>query len=1324
MTKEQKPSPSSEEVGDGALQRTQDGAAERDDGLSRRTFLKYAGVSFSAVAISDALTSCAPGTEPHDQSEGALAASCQPEFMVSATRKEDLLALVFGFANMRPSADGRQLVRQVAGRPAYILAYHAPQHILERGYNEEESSSFPPFPQDPPPSPPTPVSAKIAGMSRIVFKVPDDLDAIPYALSSLLTACIDYQMSLPVNAIPPDPVVVPNPFPIPASIFGGPGGSGATGAINVAPVGAQGPSPDAATPAIQFVRDAKALLDASRGSGVELIRAPVMDPGPSVTPGRPVMPGGCETALELPFRLTVAPNSVGQWVHALQPVVAPSTGRFELWHSRLAVRGLNGRPYEGQSRNRTVRALWTRDTLFRADNPRSYVGGSNYDQFQDPFLYAAHPDFPTASLTPKDRIRIVHQSSNFTDLISVDPATGMRVRYRPHAIDVNRLMLTTLGSWVDLRGDFGECPPLNLAVWEHRATMARDHYVKIVETGYLYPFGHPAVRIRIAERKFKYQSGIMEPAGNYHPHRAFIRIRTFIMVKKPVLTYESGFSLSETGKTLRTLPFKTITIKTLTTPTLDPGAPGFGSTVTPVFEPHVGGRPFRFNVEAIDREGNVSQFSTPAVWVEGNCGNVQLQDLDCAQVMFNTTTPENVRQCDFNGQRVAFAKESKPGDTTYEAKTVAFKGRNFLVTGMAGGCPAETDRIPTAERRPSGYEAPFLPYVDKAWLAVEAIRHLAGQQAMPAFQYHDAFRNNGFGEAGGGNAGEVLLKLATGTLGLNFNANGTDKSGGFISPNLDITGLTRKSGPVGGNLSLPTFPNSFDPAGFFNVADALNQAKLFGVFGLGDVLQSGLGLDLQAPKFVTQALDTVEGFIHDALALKAAIQPAWAASQAAINDLLTAIDNVKGDIDTAINNVKTGVTPPIPSAFGSHITAIGSAFDGFPAALDLLSGAGAPTKGVSFELKRRAKQLKAVLTEVGDWSTLLTQFINLASTAKDLRVKLEWRPTLRAFPTSESIFVPNDPSNSLILSVEARAKKSAGKPPGLDILASLENFRLNLIGSSARFIVLHFHHVRFELGSGKKPDIDVKLGNTAYPDGIEFAGPLSFVNELKKIIPLDGFSDPPAISVSPSGIEASFSLGLPSLAVGIFSLQNISLGAGFRVPFIGDPLTVSFNFCTQEHPFILTVSMLGGGGFFKMTLSPKGMYRLEAQLQFGAALSLDFGVASGMVSIMAGIHFLMQAQSSGPDAVTLTGFLSIHGEVDVLGLISASITLRMELRYESSSGKVVGKASLEIEVKVFLFSATVTVSCERKFAGSNADPSLADTMSEDDFGQYLAAFAA
>ena len=153
-------------------------------------------------------------------------------------------------------------------------------------------------------------------------------------------------------------------------------------------------------------------------------------------------------------------------------------------------------------------------------------------------------------------------------------------------------------------------------------------------------------------------------------------------------------------------------------------------------------------------------------------------------------------------------------------------------------------------------------------------------------------------------------------------------------------------------------------------------------------------------------------------------------------------------------------------------------------------------------------------------------------------------------------------------------------------------------------------------------------------------------------------------------------------------------------------MSVYFNFCKRNEPFLLTVSALGGGGFFLIEVDAAGVKRLEASLEFGASLSIDFGVASGGVHVMAGIYFAYDSTKGA----ALTGYLRIGGNVEALGILTVSIELYLGLSYEFSSGKAVGKATLTIEVEVFLFSASVEISCERKFAGSKGDPTLLDVM--------------
>jgi len=352
---------------------------------------------------------------------------------------------------------------------------------------------------------------------------------------------------------------------------------------------------------------------------------------------------------------------------------------------------------------------------------------------------------------------------------------------------------------------------------------------------------------------------------------------------------------------------------------------------------------------------------------------------------------------------------------------------------------------------------------------------------------------------------------------------------------------------------------------------------------------------------------------------------------------------------------------------------------------------GAPRQLLSTALQALTTAVDAVLA-----STELLAML----TGDELTLRFDWNPLIKNWalePGGPPLFRANDPQGFRV-AVEAKVRKNGQSAPRLSVVCSLKSFDLVLI-APASFMELNFEKIEFRVDTASKMDVDVVLTD------IKFVGPLSFVETLRDLIPLDGFSDPPHLDITPQGIDAGYNVALPAIAIGVFNLSNLSLGAGFTVPFIGQPLSVRFNFCTREQPFNLSVCLFGGGGFFGVTLDPKGVQIMEAAFEFGASVSVNLGVASGGVHVMAGIYFRMEK-----NACSLAGYFRMGGYVSVLGLVSVSIELYLELRYEFESGKCAGRATLTIEIEIFMFSKSVQISCERKFAGANGDPGFRDLM--------------
>ncbi|MFI6585144.1 hypothetical protein [Embleya sp. NPDC050493] len=266
----------------------------------------------------------------------------------------------------------------------------------------------------------------------------------------------------------------------------------------------------------------------------------------------------------------------------------------------------------------------------------------------------------------------------------------------------------------------------------------------------------------------------------------------------------------------------------------------------------------------------------------------------------------------------------------------------------------------------------------------------------------------------------------------------------------------------------------------------------------------------------------------------------------------------------------------------------------------------------------------------------------------------------------------------------------------------------------ADIVRVDFERLTFTARPGSKPDV------TAAGVAVTFEKALEFVNQLREALPADGFGSGAFVDVSTSGITAGYALTLPTLSLGMFNLSNVALSARLTIPFDDAPARFRFAVSERQNPFNISVSMFGGGGFFALEVSTRGIEQIEGSLEFGGNASLDLGVASGGVHLMAGIAFRMTG-----DSVTLTGYLRCGGYLSVLGIVSITVEFYLALTYHKDNGicEVVGQGSVTVSVRVAFFSKSVSLSLERRFAGSAGDPSFTDSMDPDDWHELCAAYA-
>lgn len=249
-------------------------------------------------------------------------------------------------------------------------------------------------------------------------------------------------------------------------------------------------------------------------------------------------------------------------------------------------------------------------------------------------------------------------------------------------------------------------------------------------------------------------------------------------------------------------------------------------------------------------------------------------------------------------------------------------------------------------------------------------------------------------------------------------------------------------------------------------------------------------------------------------------------------------------------------------------------------------------------------------------------------------------------------------------------------------------------------VTVPFTRIVLTSKDGEKPEIDVDLGP------VRFGGFLAFLGVLADLIDQQGFNDPPALDVDDTGITSSFEFPIPGVSVGMFSLENISFGTKLRLPFTGETMSLSLGFAKREDPFIVTVAALGGGGHLEIELTTGGLTSIAASLEFGARLAINLIVAKASVEAMGGVY----AKYVKDVGIDVLAFFRIHGELEVLSLVSVSVTFTLSLRYIEQGNMLFGKGEIAVNITVLFFSETVVVPFERQFAGRNADPTFAELM--------------
>ena len=1031
-----------------------------------------------------------------------------------------------------------------------------------------------------------------------------------------------------------------------------------------------------------------------------------------------------ETAIEAPWALTMSPHDRAGWAHSRAPVELG--GRTELWHTRLGVRkpvtdpqgspvaNPDGSPKyevdEETADERTLRAIWAEGFP---------------DLGKEPFLM---------SLSKQDRQEFVSLTSDFT--IGGDG---------PKPVQVNRLMLSTLGAWIDTRAAWNPPSSLNREEWVHQATMGRDQYVRVVTKGYLFPFGHRVSLIKVTERKFFEHSG--------PEFVAYLRQRIFIVVREPEKTYDIADAPGQENAG-RGMPFKKVRITTRKTPNLDPpDTEKFPDSsledAQASFWPIVGGNDFLFHLIGEDADGQRTEFTAPLAFIDQATSADQSLVEERINLYNGSPSFEGRRERKINGQRVAYAPSTpgKRGNTTLETAKIAF------------GASPPADPAAILEDQPL-----FFPKLLEAEVRLSAAEQASGSP-LPGTEpttilLSQLYLKHGFSPAD--NKGQIYARLKT-SKSLAFP---TNKSGGIATPNMQIIGISRILGPVGGAGDTETVPFAptegdldilgtgvFDPAKFLG-----NEARILGSILLSEIVKKVPDFQVGGKADKVPQITARQIFPGIALAnagFESGTSP-WTSGGS--NTLDASTDQAKFGFQSGkMTHVSSTtfyqypVTLPeateytvrvwlyIPTSWtGDQIRLKRNDFAGADGddetAADMSPAARDEWQQLVLVFRPHPDDRQGEIRIEGDSApsgaaasrTLYLDSLEIVESLalpEALETTLFWNPDLKPDPLhifepwlddTKRPSVPTSPADFRI-SGQFLAKLN-GEEATFSIVGSLDDFKVNLIGDQAplHFITIKFTKLAFTAKSGQKPNVDVDILD------VSFHGVLSLVNELQRFLGAGGF----AINISIAGIKAGYTRSLPDTAIGVFALRQMAISADVNIPFTNKPVRFRFCFSSRENPFQVTVNVATGGGFLCIGIGLDGVELFEMAIEFGARLSFDIGVASGSVEIMGGFYFKIEAISPpGQQQLTFTAYLRLSGEVCVIGIITISVEFYLGLTYQNPPDILIGEASLKVKIKILFFSVGVTLRVRRELPASTHEVTFGDLMAEDDWLEYVGAFA-
>ncbi len=283
-------------------------------------------------------------------------------------------------------------------------------------------------------------------------------------------------------------------------------------------------------------------------------------------------------------------------------------------------------------------------------------------------------------------------------------------------------------------------------------------------------------------------------------------------------------------------------------------------------------------------------------------------------------------------------------------------------------------------------------------------------------------------------------------------------------------------------------------------------------------------------------------------------------------------------------------------------------------------------------------------------------------------VEFTYKPTLKS---AEALGFIATPQTRCCVIITTTASIDGSTDPTVRTEMTVSDFFF-VVPPFAPAIELDFAKVSAIIETGKPVEVIPEVRAWS------FAGVLSFLTDLGDLFNSVGIGID--LEIRTDALELGGSAGLPSFNLGIVEVSNISVHLGIVLPLDGGPVCVTAGLGSKKNPIDVSVAMFGG------------TFWLELEMKFGdvpdaisfvgigigiywEAFDLNLIIFKASLTLMLSADFALENGD-----VTFTGAVALIGEIELLGLASASASIVGSLTYTEADETIVLRGTIHYEI--------------------------------------------